>query len=244
MQKGGLPVQPSPEAWAQLAPWSLAVFIPCWLFGTFLRLYRWLHLLRPICPQLSERRAFGVSLLGFAALFAPMRMGGAGAADPDRARSPGRPDTSGRHGGRRTHRRRGDADVDPRCRSAHDYACAAAAVSQRLGRSRRARRAGVCVRDAGVLLERVRGAGAVLLLALARRTRVCSRWSAWCRSRSRTSSPAKSSASPTASDSCSRASTASRSCAIPSATGRSARSGFWCCYVASACPRRCLRRAS
>lgn len=75
MQKGGLPVQPSPEAWAQLAPWSLAVFIPVWLLGTFLRLYRWLHLLRPICPELSNRRAFGVSLLGFAALFAPMRMG-------------------------------------------------------------------------------------------------------------------------------------------------------------------------
>ena len=34
-----------------------------------------MHLLRPIAPSISERRVVGVGFLGFAALFAPMRMG-------------------------------------------------------------------------------------------------------------------------------------------------------------------------
>jgi uncharacterized protein (TIRG00374 family) len=43
---------------------------------TFLRTYRWLYLLRPIQPDLSARRVFGIGLVGFAAImFAPMRMG-------------------------------------------------------------------------------------------------------------------------------------------------------------------------
>jgi hypothetical protein len=75
LREGGLPVVPSAEAWTQLQSWTLFVFIPLWLIGTYLRVHRWVHLLRPIEPNVSERRVVGVGFLGFAALFAPMRMG-------------------------------------------------------------------------------------------------------------------------------------------------------------------------
>ena len=75
LKAGGLPVVPSDEAWSRLQPWALFAFIPLWLFGTYLRVARWVHLLRPIEPKISKTRVIGVGLLGFAALFAPMRMG-------------------------------------------------------------------------------------------------------------------------------------------------------------------------
>ena len=75
LREGGLPVVPSEEAWNQLQPWTLFAFVPLWLACTYLRVHRWVYLLRPIAPSISERRVVGVGFLGFAALFAPMRMG-------------------------------------------------------------------------------------------------------------------------------------------------------------------------
>jgi len=75
LEQGGLPVVPSEEAWSHLQPWALFAFIPLWIFGTYLRIGRWVHLLRPLEPKVSKTRVIGVGLVGFAALFAPMRMG-------------------------------------------------------------------------------------------------------------------------------------------------------------------------
>ena len=71
----GLEFVPSAESLAQINPTAVCVFAGFWLFGTFLRNYRYVHLLRPLDPTVSTARTLGVGLLGFAALFAPMRMG-------------------------------------------------------------------------------------------------------------------------------------------------------------------------
>jgi uncharacterized membrane protein YbhN (UPF0104 family) len=71
----GLEFVPSAESLSQLDPLSVCAFAGLWLIAMFLRVYRFVHLLRPIQPDVSPLRTFGVGLLGFAALFAPMRMG-------------------------------------------------------------------------------------------------------------------------------------------------------------------------
>jgi uncharacterized protein (TIRG00374 family) len=76
LRKGGLPLFPPSEALERMPLWVIAAYVPLSLLGTFLRLYRWIHLLRPINPRLSARRVFGVGSIGLAAvLFAPLRMG-------------------------------------------------------------------------------------------------------------------------------------------------------------------------
>ena len=71
----GLEFVPSADDLAQLDPLSVCAFAALWLVATFLRVFRFVHLLRPIQPDVSPLRTVGVGLLGFAALFAPMRMG-------------------------------------------------------------------------------------------------------------------------------------------------------------------------
>lgn len=75
LREAGLKVFPPAEAWAKLELWGVLLFVPAWLGCTFLRVYRWLHLLRAVEPAVPARRVVGISLIGFAALFAPMRMG-------------------------------------------------------------------------------------------------------------------------------------------------------------------------
>jgi uncharacterized protein (TIRG00374 family) len=76
LRKGGLPLFPPSEALERIPLWLIAAYIPLCLLSTFLRIYRWIYLLRPINPQLSARRVFGVGSIGLAAvLFAPLRMG-------------------------------------------------------------------------------------------------------------------------------------------------------------------------
>jgi uncharacterized protein (TIRG00374 family) len=76
LRKGGLPMFPPVEAFAQLQPGAVALYIPLALMATLLRTYRWVYLLRPIEPRLSGKRVLGVGLVSFAALlFAPLRMG-------------------------------------------------------------------------------------------------------------------------------------------------------------------------
>ncbi|HTU61313.1 MAG TPA: lysylphosphatidylglycerol synthase transmembrane domain-containing protein, partial [Polyangiales bacterium] len=71
----GLEFVPSAESLAQLDAGAVCGFAGLWLIATFLRVYRFVHLLRPLQPSVSPLRTIGVGLLGFAALFAPMRMG-------------------------------------------------------------------------------------------------------------------------------------------------------------------------
>jgi hypothetical protein len=75
LREAGLKIFPPPEAWAKLELWGVLLFVPMWVGCTFLRVYRWLHLLRAVEPAVPARRVIGISLIGFAALFAPMRMG-------------------------------------------------------------------------------------------------------------------------------------------------------------------------
>lgn len=71
----GLEFVPSAESLTQLDPTAVCAFAGLWMVATFLRIYRFVHLLRPLQPDVSPLRTIGVGLLGFAALFAPMRMG-------------------------------------------------------------------------------------------------------------------------------------------------------------------------
>jgi len=75
LRSGGLPVVPSQAAWARVDAVTLLVFGLLTLLSVHLRTYRWVYLLRPIDPHVSVRQVYAVGLLGFAALFAPMRMG-------------------------------------------------------------------------------------------------------------------------------------------------------------------------
>lgn len=71
----GLEFIPSAQSLAKLDMVWVIGFLLILLFSMVCRLYRWVHLLRPIEPHVSTLRTFGVSLIGYAALFAPMRMG-------------------------------------------------------------------------------------------------------------------------------------------------------------------------
>src|SRR5262245_35074888 len=76
MARGGLPMLPPSAALERLAPWGTPLFALLTAVATALRTYRWLHLLRPIQPQLSTRYTWGTALVSFAAVvFAPLRMG-------------------------------------------------------------------------------------------------------------------------------------------------------------------------
>ena len=71
----GFEFVPSKQSLAKLDGPLVALFGVLWLLGTFFRVYRWLHLLRPIQPDIAPLRTFGMGLVGFAAIFAPLRMG-------------------------------------------------------------------------------------------------------------------------------------------------------------------------
>ncbi|MEY4578910.1 MAG: hypothetical protein RL701_3613 [Pseudomonadota bacterium] len=75
MGLSGIELIPKRENFATLELSSLVGFVALWLSCTFVRLYRWQHLLRSIDPKVPMLRTLGVSLVGFGALFAPMRMG-------------------------------------------------------------------------------------------------------------------------------------------------------------------------
>lgn len=76
MRKGGLPMLPPQEAYDRLQIGMAALYLPLHSGATFLRTYRWNHLLRPLNPNLSSFRVLGVSLIGLAGvMFAPLRTG-------------------------------------------------------------------------------------------------------------------------------------------------------------------------
>jgi len=74
--RGGLPLIPERKAFSTLRPWAVPTYAALTCVGMLFRTHRWLYLLRPIAPNLSEKRVIGIGMVGIAAiLFAPLRMG-------------------------------------------------------------------------------------------------------------------------------------------------------------------------
>ena len=74
--RGGLPLLPSREALSTLQPWAIPAYALLTVIAIFFRVHRWIPLLRPVAPGISEGRVVGVGLVGIAAImFAPLRMG-------------------------------------------------------------------------------------------------------------------------------------------------------------------------
>ncbi len=74
--RGGLPLIPPREAISTLQVWAVPAYTLLTLLAIFLRVHRWVPLLRPIAPSISEPRVVGIGLVGIAAImFAPLRMG-------------------------------------------------------------------------------------------------------------------------------------------------------------------------
>jgi len=76
LRRGGLPLVPRAAAFSGLHPWGGPVYVLLVWLATYFRTFRWLHLLRPIAPELSRFRVLGIGFVGYAAVFlAPLRMG-------------------------------------------------------------------------------------------------------------------------------------------------------------------------
>ena len=75
-KRGGLPLVPPPGTLSQLRIWALPIYAACTFFTVFLRVHRWVALLRPIAPDISQQRVLGIGFVGVAAIMlAPLRMG-------------------------------------------------------------------------------------------------------------------------------------------------------------------------
>jgi uncharacterized protein (TIRG00374 family) len=75
-RRGGLPLLPERTAFRHVRWWALPAYAALIMLASFFRTYRWLYLLRPIAPNLSRWRVFGMGLVGFCAVFlAPLRSG-------------------------------------------------------------------------------------------------------------------------------------------------------------------------
>ena len=75
-RRGGLPLIPPAGVLGAMQAWTVPVYALLTVFGTFLRVHRWVPLLRPIAPDVSPPRVVGVGMVGIAAImFAPLRMG-------------------------------------------------------------------------------------------------------------------------------------------------------------------------
>lgn len=76
LRRGGLPLLPDASALANIAHWTFPAYALSALGATIFRTYRWIHLLRPISPEFSRWRVFGIGLAGSAiTFFAPLRSG-------------------------------------------------------------------------------------------------------------------------------------------------------------------------
>lgn len=74
--RGGLPLLPPREALSTLAWWAVPGFALLTALATFLRVHRWVPLLRAIQPDVASDRVCAIGLVGVGAImFAPLRMG-------------------------------------------------------------------------------------------------------------------------------------------------------------------------
>ena len=75
-KRGGLPLIPPASTLAAVEPLTVAAFAVFILLSVYLRVHRWVPLLRAVAPDISERRVVAVGLVGIATImFAPLRMG-------------------------------------------------------------------------------------------------------------------------------------------------------------------------
>lgn len=75
-KRGGLPLIPAASTLEAVQPWAVVAYLLSTLLGTYFRVHRWVPLLRPVAPQISERRVVAVGLIGIATIMlAPLRMG-------------------------------------------------------------------------------------------------------------------------------------------------------------------------
>ena len=75
-KRGGLPLIPPASTLAAAEPWGIAAYCLVLSVGIYFRVHRWLPLLRPVAPDISEPRVVAVGLIGIATIMlAPLRMG-------------------------------------------------------------------------------------------------------------------------------------------------------------------------
>ena len=75
-KRGGLPLIPPASTLSTVQPLSVAAYLVATLLGIYFRVHRWVPLLRPVAPEISEQRVVSVNLIGIAAIMlAPLRMG-------------------------------------------------------------------------------------------------------------------------------------------------------------------------
>jgi hypothetical protein len=75
-KRGGLPLIPAASTLEAVQPWAVAAYLLATLVGTYFRVHRWVPLLRPVAPDITEQRVVSVGLVGIATIMlAPLRMG-------------------------------------------------------------------------------------------------------------------------------------------------------------------------
>jgi uncharacterized protein (TIRG00374 family) len=75
-RRGGLPLIPPASTLSAVEPGTLAAYALFLVATVYLRVHRWVPLLRAVAPDISEQRVVGVGLIGLATImFAPLRMG-------------------------------------------------------------------------------------------------------------------------------------------------------------------------
>ena len=75
-RRGGLPLIPPAGTLSAVQPGAIAGFALCIAISTYLRVHRWVPLLRPVAPDISEPRVVAIGLIGIATIMlAPLRMG-------------------------------------------------------------------------------------------------------------------------------------------------------------------------
>ncbi|HKO49906.1 MAG TPA: lysylphosphatidylglycerol synthase transmembrane domain-containing protein [Polyangiaceae bacterium] len=75
-KRGGLPLIPSADTLSAVHAGPIAAYVLATSVAIYFRVHRWLPLLRPVAPDISETRVVGVGLIGIATIMlAPLRMG-------------------------------------------------------------------------------------------------------------------------------------------------------------------------
>ncbi len=75
-KRGGLPLIPSANALSAIQLGPVLVFALLTVVSVYFRVHRWVPLLRPVAPDISEPRVVAVGLIGIATIMlAPLRMG-------------------------------------------------------------------------------------------------------------------------------------------------------------------------
>jgi len=75
-KRGGLPLIPPASTLSAVEPGSVAAYALFTLISVYFRVHRWVPLLRPVAPDISEKRVVAVGLIGIATIMlAPLRMG-------------------------------------------------------------------------------------------------------------------------------------------------------------------------